>query len=46
MAPVVHLRNFISSMMFMLAPKEQVEEIKIEEKKIEEAFPAGTTLFK
>ena len=42
MAPVVHLRNFISSMIgLQLQRKDQVEKIKIKEKKIEEAFPLG-----
>ena len=41
MAPVVHLRNFISSMISLRCSKEEVEEIQSEEKKIEEAFPGG-----
>ena len=41
MAPVVHLRNFISSMISLACTKGDVEEIKTEEKKIEEAFPWG-----
>ena len=41
LAPVVHLRNFISSMMFTARTKEEVEEIKIEKEKIEEAFTGG-----
>ena len=40
LAPVVHLRNFISSMMFSVVQKKQSKQLK-QKKKIEEAFPAG-----
>ena len=39
-APLVHLRNFISSMMFMLAQKSKSKD-QNRRKKIEEAFPSG-----
>ena len=39
MAPVVHLRNFFELYDVYALTKEQVEEIKTKEKKIEEAFP-------
>ena len=41
MAPVVHLRNFISSMISFLYEAKRWNKSKRKRKKIEEAFPGG-----